>query len=185
MKQLGYWLIAVGFISGSFLAVRDEQIVLWGYFVVALGVGTVGAALVQLAKQQTGRKSEHLKANAQQLEESLAAIVQTVRELNKAKETLATDQVHHLIDEQLTEKLSNFVDVRESLSHLYGLQGYADVMTHFATGERYLNRVWSASADGYIDEVHRYLEKAEEQFVLTQKVYEQLELTAQKGSLRS
>jgi hypothetical protein len=38
-------------------------------------------------------------------------------------------------------------------------------MSHFAAGERYLNRVWSASADGYIDEVNTYLDKAQEQFV--------------------
>jgi len=37
-------------------------------------------------------------------------------------------------------------------------------MSHFASGERYLNRVWSASADGYIDEVSAYLEKAKLQF---------------------
>jgi len=39
------------------------------------------------------------------------------------------------------------------------------VMSCFAAGERYLNRVWSASADGYIDEVNAYLVKAQEQFV--------------------
>jgi hypothetical protein len=37
-------------------------------------------------------------------------------------------------------------------------------MSHFAAGERYLNRVWSASADGYVDEVNAYMVKAEEQF---------------------
>ena len=36
--------------------------------------------------------------------------------------------------------------------------------THFAAAERYLNRVWSASADGYIDEVNEYLQKAGDQF---------------------
>jgi len=37
-------------------------------------------------------------------------------------------------------------------------------MSHFASGERYLNRVWSASADGYVDEITAYLDKAQEQF---------------------
>jgi len=48
---------------------------------------------------------------------------------------------------------------------MHGLQAYADVMSSFAAGERYLNRVWSASADGYIDEVNAYMEKAQAQFV--------------------
>jgi len=38
-------------------------------------------------------------------------------------------------------------------------------MSCFAAGERYLNRVWSASADGYVDEVNTYLDKAQSQFV--------------------
>ena len=37
-------------------------------------------------------------------------------------------------------------------------------MSEFAAGERYLNRVWSASTDGYIDEAHTYLDKARDQF---------------------
>jgi hypothetical protein len=37
-------------------------------------------------------------------------------------------------------------------------------MNYFATAERYLNRVWSASADGYIDEVNEYMERSEQQF---------------------
>ena len=37
-------------------------------------------------------------------------------------------------------------------------------MNRFAAGERYLNRVWSASTDGYIEEAHRYIEKAARQF---------------------
>jgi hypothetical protein len=49
------------------------------------------------------------------------------------------------------------------MKHIFGLQGYADVMSAFAAGERYINRVWSASTDGYVDEVHSYLERATQQ----------------------
>ena len=48
--------------------------------------------------------------------------------------------------------------------HLFGLQTYADIMSHFAAGERYINRVWSASADGYDEEADAYLKKAAVQF---------------------
>lgn len=44
--------------------------------------------------------------------------------------------------------------------HLFGLQTYADIMSNFAAGERYINRVWSASADGYDEEADIYLKKA-------------------------
>ena len=37
-------------------------------------------------------------------------------------------------------------------------------MSDFAAGERYLNRVWSASADGYADEAMDYIDRARQQF---------------------
>jgi hypothetical protein len=37
-------------------------------------------------------------------------------------------------------------------------------MNPFSAGERYLNRVWSTSTDGYIDEAHEYLGRSHEQF---------------------
>ena len=52
----------------------------------------------------------------------------------------------------------------------FGLQSFADVMNPFAAGERYLNRVWSASTDGYIDEAHTYVTKAREQFELALEI---------------
>jgi hypothetical protein len=53
--------------------------------------------------------------------------------------------------------------------HLFGLQAYADIMSSFAAGERYINRVWSASADGYDVEAAKYLDKAAQQFAGTQE----------------
>ena len=60
--------------------------------------------------------------------------------------------------------MRRFADARESLVHLFSLQTYADIMSEFAAGERYVNRVWSASTDGYEDEARDYLEKAALQF---------------------
>jgi hypothetical protein len=37
-------------------------------------------------------------------------------------------------------------------------------MSNFVAGERYINRVWSASADGYDEEATAYLRKAEARF---------------------
>ncbi len=73
-------------------------------------------------------------------------------------------QVRHLIDDLFMEDLDLFVQSRERIAHRFGLQAYANVMSHFATGERYLNRSWSASTDGYIEEVHTYIGRAREQF---------------------
>ena len=39
-----------------------------------------------------------------------------------------------------------------------------EISIAIAAAERYLNRCWSASADGYVDEVHTYLARAAAQF---------------------
>lgn len=164
MKKIGYTLISIGFVAGALVAVLDEQVIMWGYFVLALAVGAGGVALVHLAKRKRQEDSEVLEADIGGLEENLDSIVRTIEALNRDKESLDAYDVRHRIDEEFTEDLKGFVNARESLGHVYGLEAYADVMMHFAAGERYLNRVWSASADGYIDEVHTYLERAERQF---------------------
>jgi len=57
------------------------------------------------------------------------------------------------------------------MQHAFGLQAYADIMSAFAAGERYINRVWTASADGYVDEVMSYLDKAQRQFAEAREVF--------------
>jgi hypothetical protein len=59
--------------------------------------------------------------------------------------------------------------------HVFGMQNYADVMSAFAAGERYINRVWSASTDGYLEEVRLYLEKARNQFVEANGLFRRLQ----------
>jgi hypothetical protein len=65
-----------------------------------------------------------------------------------------------MIDDRLALDLATFVNARETMIHIHGLQAYADVMTQFAAAERSINRAWSASADGYIDEVWICLDRA-------------------------
>ncbi|HMB54361.1 MAG TPA: hypothetical protein VKU40_13665, partial [Thermoanaerobaculia bacterium] len=74
--------------------------------------------------------------------------------------------------------LAAFAEARESIAYRYGLAAYGEVMSHFASGERYLNRVWSASTDGYIDEAHDYLVRAKEQFEEALGVFRGLERAA-------
>ena len=65
-----------------------------------------------------------------------------------------------MIDDQLAVELAEFAELRGSLIAAFGLQEYAGIMSEFALAERTINRIWSASADGYIDEVHRCLDRA-------------------------
>ena len=99
-------------------------------------------------------------------------------QLNAQKRSIDTYDVRHRIDELFTDDLTSFVEARQSIAQVHGLQAYADVMSYFAAGERYLNRVWSASADGYVDEVNDYLDKAQAQFVESLERIRQLKVDA-------
>ena len=171
MKSLGYILITVGFLVSSYFSVIHVEQVQWSMVIPGLLVGLVGVALVQLSIRGKSKAVDTVRTNIGKLEESLARIVDNITQLNADKESINVYDVHDRIDELFMSDLDTFVENRESMGHAFGLQSYADVMTHFATGERYLNRCWSASADGYIDEVHTYLNRAKDQFTLALELF--------------
>jgi hypothetical protein len=163
-RKVGLLLIALSFLVASYISVLDPDIVNWRMFVPAVLLGVVGIAFVQWAERKRAGETERVEADLSVIEESLQNVVRIVADLDSRKEEIHTYDMRHQIDELLLDDLDRFVNARESITHAYGLQAYADVMSHYAGGERYLNRVWSASADGYIDEVKAYLTKAHEQF---------------------
>ena len=165
MKKLGYLMITIGFLAGALAAIVDEQKVQWGYFIAALLAGAVGIMLVRFGERQESRAEGKLASNIQSIEASLSRIVENMTRLNSEKQSIDPYDVRHRIDELFAEDLTTFVEARQSIAQVHGLSAYADVMSNFAAAERYLNRVWSASVDGYIDEVNTYLDRAQAQFV--------------------
>ncbi len=164
MKNLGYLLITIGFLGGSFLAVERAEGVAELPFVGMLAVGAVGVVLARRATHRESRQEDVVAANISTIETSLGNVVDKVAALDRDKDSIDVYELRHHIDRDFPEDLDAFVQARESIAHSFGLQAYADVMNPFAAGERYLNRVWSTSTDGYIDESHTYIGKAHEQF---------------------
>ena len=145
MKRFAYALIAVGFLAGAYFTVLDTEGVVWSGAVPSLIVGLVGVAIVQVLARRAQGETETGRSSIDQLEQSLARIVGNAAELDRTKTEVDTYEMRHRIDELFMADLDIFVEGRESIGHAYGLQAYAEVMTSFATGERYLNRCWSAS----------------------------------------
>jgi hypothetical protein len=165
MKNLGFFLLSVGFLGGALAATIDKVKVPWAYFGGAMMLGVVGVILVHRHTRRHTQSETRQAANLQDIMASLGRIVENIIRLNTEKQTINAYDMRHEVNRLFDEDLLVFVGARESLAHAHGLQAYADVMSHFAAGERYLNRVWSASADGYVDEIDAYLEKARDQFV--------------------
>lgn len=163
MKQLGYMMLAAGFVLAAFSTALHVQLTDWKLFVPAALVAAAGVLLVKRASRGAARSASVLKSNRIELTESLANIVRVLDELEAAGRESSLD-LKQQIDDRLRDDLRRFADARESLVHLFGIQTYASIMSEFAAGERYINRVWSASADGYDGEAADYIARAAHQF---------------------
>lgn len=164
MKKTGYIIITVAFLAGALVAVLDESKVHWLYFIAAILLGVVGIVMVHLHEHRIAVANERTAENLKSIDFSLAKIVENITTLNTQKQSINPYDMPQRIDQLFDDDLTTFVQARHSLAHTHGLQAYADIMSHFASAQRYLNRVWSASADGYIDEVYVYLDRAQMQF---------------------
>ena len=177
MKLLGFLLVTVGFILAALAAVIDESTVNWIWYLPALAVGVAGVIVIRTHEARHRKTEHHVAANIQAARDSMERIASNIQKVNADKHSIDTYDVRHRIDELFLDDLETFVDARQSIADRYGLTAYGNVMSSFAAGERYLNRVWSASADGYIDEVHEYLSRAKDQFVESQSLLKTLQTT--------
>ena len=166
MRWLGHSLLWIGFLAGSFASLcRLEQdgskwsTIPWIWYAAAIGVGVVGVILLRKANRDSA--SDHAKTDVEYsvIGQSLDKVTGIVERLCQHRQHVPS-QVLRCIDDECVEPLADFADARQALVKRFGLTVYADVMTEFASAERYLNRSWSAAADGYVDEVASSLQRA-------------------------
>ncbi|MFC3050531.1 hypothetical protein [Kordiimonas pumila] len=157
-------LTILAFLAGAFLTSLDPKHVNWVTFVPVILAGVLGVIIAKRLASAEAHSDDVLTANRAELTNSLNRIVTNLEALDGQKDKVPTYEMRFEIDRLFRDDLMRFADARESLKHMYGLRAYADIMSSFAAGERYLNRVWSASTDGYIDEVLAYVEKSLVQF---------------------
>ena len=163
MRNIGYILLAAGFLGGAFATSLDVENVHWGLFVGSAFAGLLGLVLFKREASAHARSDTVLEMNRGELRESIENVVRDLGDIQQNSK-LRGAALREAIDLRLRTDLRRFAAARESMVHLFGLQTYADIMSSFAAGERYINRVWSASADGYDEEAATYLEKAAIQF---------------------
>lgn len=166
MRTPGYLLIAAGFLPAAFASVMvgAADAVNWTLYVPALAVGAFGIVLARSQARKLSRDEVRVSANIASLEASVSRILEALDEFDRRRSETSVYDLRHEIDELFPGPIDEFVAGRESLAHRFGTAVYADIMSHFAAGERYLNRVWCCSADGYVDEARTYLERAADEF---------------------
>lgn len=166
MRALGHLLLWVGFLAGAFVSVsRLEQAsdkwstIPWVWYVVSMAVGIAGIVLLRNSNRQLHDDHEKTDAEYSLVQSSLEQVSAIVERLSEQASYDPAD-VLRCIDDECSEPFAEFADARQALVKRFGLAVYADVMTEFASAERYVNRSWSAAADGYVDEVAASLARA-------------------------
>ena len=157
---IGQLLLWSGFLGGAYAAVlRLEdadapwRTIPWNGYALATFVGIIGIILIRRARANQRQQSAESETGIESLLENLAAAADKVSDIAARLDQLTCEEVLDSIDSECVPLLAEFADGRMAISHRFGTGAYASVMTEFASGERYLNRAWSAAADGYVDEV--------------------------------
>ncbi len=164
MKLFGFFLVVAGFLAGAYYLTGAGGNVLGPGFIIAFVVAVAGVVILRVVTRKRKGAVEKVTAEVNTVERTLSNLAKGVADMEREKDSIDVYDLSNQIDNRFTEDLEKFVEARESIAIAFGLPLYAGVMSHFAAGERYLNRVWSCSVDGYIDEAHDYITRAREQF---------------------
>ncbi|MDG2223874.1 MAG: hypothetical protein P8L85_21015 [Rubripirellula sp.] len=167
MRQLGHLLMWGGFLAAAFFSLSQLEVadnkwstVPWINYFGGVAVGIVGVVLLRTTGRQLEGDEESQEAKFSVLRKQLKEVSSTVFGMaSQASHDPA--EVLNQIDDQCAEPLAEFANARQALVRRFGMSVYAEVMTEFASAERYINRCWSAAADGYVDEIRDCLQKAE------------------------
>lgn len=162
----GQVLLWAGFVVAALAAVLRLEIpdnrwgtIPWPWYIAGMVLGTAGVVMLRTRPRDesgSGATSGGLAA----ARESLSAASRETRALADGIGNATCEEVLDRIDRQCVPHCDAFADARRSIQGAFGTSAYASVMTEFASGERYLNRAWSAAADGYVDEVESSIRHA-------------------------
>jgi hypothetical protein len=186
IRVLGMVLLWAGFLAGALAAVQNVdppgrllpaekwKMVNWWWYGGAFLIGAVGVGLIWSTRKPTARRAASFDALITDQRRAVESLIATLGQLQRDLDQSPPSKILAAIDQQCSQPLADFAEARQALSHRYGLKHFAAVMTDFALAERYINRAWSAAADGYLDEVRQCLEVAARSLDSLAKKYAQL-----------
>ncbi len=167
-KLIGQVLLWTGFLGAALASVARLEIaehpwltIPWTLYAGSIAVGIVGVVLLRISAKADVEHTDRVEGEFETLTASLAILRSNVAKLRGKLGEINPQDIVSYIDENCLEPFGDFADARNALIQRFGLQGFADVMTQFASAERFVNRAWSAAADGYVGEASDSLERAE------------------------
>jgi hypothetical protein len=186
-RIFGHSLLWSGFLAGAFVSVRGVEVqdapwssISWPAYGCAMLVAVIGVVILRVTKQPLTSGTAGEGGAVDELVEILKRLHTTLNQWSQTSEKLDVYDVHGMIDRELVDDLGRFAELRESIIPEFGLDHYAQVMTEFALAERTVNRAWSASADGYVDEVQACLERATQHLAAAREKLDDARRSGQK-----
>ncbi|MEM8735261.1 MAG: hypothetical protein AAGG44_13605 [Planctomycetota bacterium] len=156
----GQLLLWLGFLGGSLASVlrlENEaspwQTIPWFLYGSAFVIGVIGVLILRADKASKSAEDSASETGLTAVKEHLANGAEAVARLHGNLSEMTCEDVLEYIDTECVPHFAEFAEGRSTIANRFGNMAYAEVMTEFASGERYVNRAWSAAADGYVDEV--------------------------------
>ncbi|MCK5074341.1 MAG: hypothetical protein KAQ98_13005 [Bacteriovoracaceae bacterium] len=120
-----------------------------GFILAVIGIliwHTMVRKLIKLElKQQDASSNDNPVTLIEKLQPNLTDLTSKIGNLD-------SDELCQEVDKLLDNYVLPFAEVRQTLVNMMGMSKGAQVLVTIAYGERMLNRVWSASADGHLEE---------------------------------
>ncbi len=143
----------------------------WITYSLGVGLGVVGIGMIRYSRIRRGEERLARTDSLPDLRRRMGELVSGLTALNDNVASWRPEQILAFIDRECSMSFNEFADHRLALSDHFGVKVYAQIMTEVASAERFVNRAWSAAADGYVDEVatsvkraHAHLQLAAQQF---------------------
>jgi len=128
------------------------SVIPWVWYLIAVFVGFCGVVLLRVSSQPVDPSQENQHSDLDFLQNALNRLIENIQRLENKFSQMHPEQIYQYIDEHCVPYFADFADSRNVLATRFGLTAFGDIMTEFASGERFMNRAWSAAADGYIQE---------------------------------
>jgi len=157
MKRLGFLLFCLGIVGAILCAAKmpaegQEWSDMLVYFGAAIALGIVGLVLWRRGVSQEAQAAAKATGDSANPVTLLSGLPEPLAALSGDIEQLDASQLTERVDDLLNRFVLPFAEVRQTLIDRMGMEKGADVLVTVAFGERMLNRVWSAAADGHLPE---------------------------------
>ena len=140
------------------ITISKTAFLTWHTFFPGLFIAVAGAGLLGMPQKIEHSEDEGSSGKKVDPAKCIETIIGIIKEIDFEK--MNQKAIQDRIEDIQLNNLVPFAEARHEFQHDYGLVNFADFFSDFATGERSINRAWSALVDGYMDETRQSLLKA-------------------------